>query len=133
MLRKKLWRTKLKENPQEYERYKIIESYRKLKKSNKTNNNTDPAADIVIENASEIVEERPGSSNGGSNSSPTTIHKIFETNSSFMWNSALRKKFNFYFQQFFASIAKIFILGGKLDTRLKFYKILRFSWYFLIS
>ena len=68
-LRKKLWRAKLKENPQEYERYKINERYRKLKKSNKANNTTDPAADIVIE----IVEERPSSSNVGRNSSPSSF------------------------------------------------------------
>ena len=70
---KKLWRAKLKENPQEYERYKIDERYRKLKKSNKTNNTTDTAANIVIENASKIVEERPSSSNGQSNSPPSSF------------------------------------------------------------
>ena len=37
------------------------------------------------------------------------------------------------FQQFFASINKTFILGGRLGTRLSFYEILRFSRPFLIS
>ena len=27
-----------------------------------------------------------------------------------MWNSALQEKFNFYFQEFFADVNKIFIL-----------------------
>ena len=36
------------------------------------------------------------------------------------------------FQQFFASISKIFILGVGLGTKLYFNEVLRFSWYFLI-
>ena len=36
----------------------------------------------------------------------TTTHKIFETNSSFHGNSALREKFNFCFSKFFAIIDK---------------------------
>ena len=72
-LRKRLWRAKLKGNSQEYCQYKTNARYGKLKKSNKTNNTTDPAADIIIENVSEIVKERPSSSNGGSNSSPSSF------------------------------------------------------------
>ena len=49
---------------------------------------------------------------------PSTIHKIFETNSSFHVDSALREKFNFSFLAVFASIDKIFILGGRLSIRL---------------
>ena len=51
----------------------------------------------------------------------------------FMWNSTIRKKFNFYFQEFFASIDKILILEVRLGTWLSFYEVLRFSWYFLIA
>ena len=36
------------------------------------------------------------------------------------------------FQELFASIDKIFILGVRLSTRLWFYEVLRFSWFFLI-
>ena len=36
------------------------------------------------------------------------------------------------FEEFFASISKIFILSERLDTRLSFYKVLRFSWYILL-
>ena len=32
---------------------------------------------------------------------PTITHKIFETNSTFKWNSAKREKFNFYFSRVF--------------------------------
>ena len=35
-----------------------------------------------------------------------------------MQNSALRKKFKFSFQEFFASIAKNFILAGRMDNML---------------
>ena len=44
----------------------------------------------------------------------TTIHKILGAKSSFMWKSTPREKLNFFFQQFFANIAKIFVLGGRL-------------------
>ena len=57
-----------------------------------------------------------------------------------MWNtggkyrdSALPGKFNLYFSGVFPNIDKIFILGRRLSTRLWFYQVLRFSWYFLIS
>ena len=43
------------------------------------------------------------------------MDKIFETNSSFMWNSAQWGKFNFYFSGVFASIL---ILGGRRRARL---------------
>ena len=45
----------------------------------------------------------------------------------FVWNSALRDRFNFSFQEFFVTIGKIFILAGRLGAGLSFYKILRFS------
>ena len=35
-----------------------------------------------------------------------------------MLNSALREKFNFYFQEFFVSMGKYFILAGGLGIRL---------------
>ena len=38
-----------------------------------------------------------------------------------MWNSALPGKFNFIFQEFFASISKTLILGERLGTSLWFY------------
>ena len=37
-----------------------------------------------------------------------------------MWNSGLREKFKFSFQEFLASIDKISILAGSLGTRLSF-------------
>ena len=41
-----------------------------------------------------------------------------------MWNSALWEKFNLYvFQEFFASISKIFILAGALGTGLSFHGV----------
>ena len=49
----------------------------------------------------------------------TTIHKIFETNSSFhVKESALRESSISIFQLFFTSIDKSFILGRGLSTRL---------------
>ena len=41
----------------------------------------------------------------------------------FMWNNAQREKFNFFFQEFFASFDKTFILAGGLGTRLSFYEV----------
>ena len=40
----------------------------------------------------------------------------------YLRNSTIREKFNFCFQEFFASINKIFILAGGLGTRLSFYE-----------
>ena len=37
------------------------------------------------------------------------------------------------FQDFFASIEKMSILGGRLSTKLSFYEVLKFFWYFLRS
>ena len=49
----------------------------------------------------------------------TTIHKIFETNSSFHGKQRTTGKVQFlFFSSFYAIIDKIFILGGKLGTRL---------------
>ena len=53
----------------------------------------------------------------------TNIREIFETNYSFHVNSALRKKFNFYFSRFFASIKKAIIFAGRLGTRLSFCEV----------
>ena len=41
----------------------------------------------------------------------------------FLWNSALREKFNFCFSRVFASIDKISILAGRLGARLSFYEV----------
>ena len=46
--------------------------------------------------------------------------KYFRLTLVFLRNSALREKFNFYF---FDSINKIFILAGRLGTRLLFYGV----------
>ena len=48
----------------------------------------------------------------------TIVQKIFEINSGFIWNSDLREKFNFYFQEFWTSIEKKIILAGRLGTSL---------------
>ena len=45
----------------------------------------------------------------------------------FVWNSALRDRFNFSFREFFVTIGKIFNLAGELGAGLSFYRILRFS------
>ena len=42
-------------------------------------------------------------------------------------NSLVRERFNFCFQELFASINKIFILVGRLGIGLSFYGVLRFS------
>ena len=49
--------------------------------------------------------------------------KYVRLNLVFMWNSALWEKINFCFSEFFASIKKILILTGRLDTRLSFYEV----------
>ena len=51
----------------------------------------------------------------------------------FMWNCKIRESLISIFHQSFAGNNKIFILGGGLDARLKFYEVSRFSWPFLIS
>ena len=57
-------------------------------------------------------------------SRPTTIHKIFETNSSFQVKYCTTKKSLIsVFQEFFANIDKNLILTGRLDTRLSFYEV----------
>ena len=48
----------------------------------------------------------------------TTIHKMFEANPSFHVKQRTTGKVQFLFQQFFAGIDKIFILGVRLGTRL---------------
>ena len=58
--------------------------------------------------------------------------KSFTKYMDFMWNSALREKFNFYLQKISASANNIFISGGRLSTSPYFYDVLTFSWYFLI-
>ena len=49
----------------------------------------------------------------------------------FVWNSALRENLISVFQEFLASIDKLFILAGWLGTRLSFHEVLSFSWHFL--
>ena len=44
-----------------------------------------------------------------------------------MWNSVLRQKFNICFSRAFASIDKIFILAGRVGTRLSFHEVYLFS------
>ena len=51
---------------------------------------------------------------------PLIIHKMFEANSNFHENSALREKLVSDFQNFLPSINKIFIFAGRLGTRLSF-------------
>ena len=63
----------------------------------------------------------------------TALDKIFGQTLSFMWNGALRENFFFYFLVVFGSIGKVFGLAVRLGTRLSFRRVLRFSWYFLIS
>ena len=51
----------------------------------------------------------------------TIIHKILETNSSFYVKQCTTEKVQSLFQfsqEFFTSIDKIFILGGRLNTRI---------------
>ena len=45
----------------------------------------------------------------------------------FVWNSALRDRFNFSFREFFVTIGEIFNLAVELGAGLSFYRILRFS------
>ena len=47
-----------------------------------------------------------------------TYHEPLRKTLVFTSNGALRAKFNFYFQGFFASIKKIFILEGRRCARL---------------
>ena len=51
----------------------------------------------------------------------------------FMWNSVERESLISVFQEFLVSINKMFILAGRLGTRLSFYGVYTLSWYFLIS
>ena len=62
---------------------------------------------------------------------PTIIHKIFENDSSF--HVHYEKSLISVFQKISASINKIFILAGRLGTRLSSYEVSKLSWYFLIS
>ena len=55
------------------------------------------------------------------------MDKIFETNFIFRVYRALRESSISIFQESFASIGKIFILVGRLNSRLWFYEVLRFS------
>ena len=56
---------------------------------------------------------------------PTIIHKIFETNSCEI--AHYEKILISVFQEFVANINKIFILAGRLGTRLTFYEVSRLS------
>ena len=51
----------------------------------------------------------------------------------FMWNTALRENFNFFFSSFLLILTKKFILEGRLATRLQFCETVGFFWVFLIS
>ena len=62
-----------------------------------------------------------------------TVDKTFGQTLVFVWNSTLRENLISIFQQLFTSNNKIFILGERIATRLWFYEVLRFSWWFLIS
>ena len=62
-----------------------------------------------------------------------TFAKYLRLTLVFWWNSAQWERFNFYFSRFFGSFKKIFILNGRLGTRLSFYEVLLFSCRFLIS
>ena len=62
------------------------------------------------------------SNNTASTQVVTTIsYKMFETNSSF--HVKQRTKREVFFQTFFASIGKIFILAGAMGTRISFYEV----------
>ena len=50
-----------------------------------------------------------------------------------MQNSVLQETLLPDFQKLFASINKIFILAGRMSTRLLFYEVLTLSSHFLIS
>ena len=52
---------------------------------------------------------------------PTIVHKIFETDSSF--HAQYEKSLISVFQKISASINKIFILAGRLGTRLSSYEV----------
>ena len=56
---------------------------------------------------------------------PTIIHKISETTLCEL--AQYGKSLISIFQEFFASINKIFILAGRLGTRLSFYEVCRLS------
>ena len=77
-LRKKIWRAKLKENPHQYEQYKVNERYRKLKKT--SNATTSDNSDIVME--SQSMEEKPGSSTGQNDTSPSISPSSFSNKQS---------------------------------------------------
>ena len=55
--------------------------------------------------------------------SPAIIHKIFETNSFSCKTAHYGKSLISVFQKFFASVNKIFLLAGRLSTRLSFYEV----------
>ena len=52
------------------------------------------------------------------NFAETIMAKLFQTPFLLIRNSAQWEKYNVYFSEFFTSIDKIFILRGRLDTRL---------------
>ena len=61
------------------------------------------------------------------NTFPTNMDNIFETNSSFPVKQGTTEKIQFlFFQEFLASIQNNFILEGMLSNRLQFYEVLRF-------
>ena len=62
-----------------------------------------------------------------------TVDKTFGQTLVFVWNSALRENLISIFQQLFTNNNKTFVLGERIATRLWFYEVLRFFWWFLIS
>ena len=51
---------------------------------------------------------------------PRVAHRVFGANLVFAWNSAQGKGLLFVFQEFSASIGKVFILAGGLGAALSF-------------
>ena len=89
-LKKKIWRAKLKENPHQYEQYKVKERYRKLKKT--SNATTSDKADIVME--SQSTEEIPGSSTSQNHTSPSISPNSYSNKQSL--HCSLSRAYNFY-------------------------------------
>ena len=65
---------------------------------------------------------------------PTVIYKIFGTNCSFhvRWRATGKVKFMFFKSFLIVTINKIFILVGRLNNGLLFYRVFWLSWYFLL-
>ena len=66
---------------------------------------------------------------------PKIINKIFRTNCSFhvKWRATGKVKFLFFKSFLIVTINKAFILVGRLNNGLLFYRVFWLSWYFLLS